>query len=105
MPREGGTGRDIGMSDRSIDGAMKVASGSSKVSPPSSPAEPRGGPAVEDPITFEVLHNALRSVVDEMGTLVSTVAFSLVVSEGRDFSGSICNARGDLIATGRHDQP
>lgn len=58
-----------------------------------------------DPITFEVLHNALISLVDEMGVLVNTVAFSLVVSEGHDFSGSLCAANGDLVATGKEDQP
>ena len=45
-----------------------------------------------DPITFEVLNNAFRSIVDEMGALCSRAAFSLVVSEGRDYSGTICTA-------------
>ena len=46
-----------------------------------------------DPITFEVLNNAFRSIVDEMGALLQSVAFSLVVSEGRDYSGTICTRR------------
>lgn len=58
-----------------------------------------------DAITFEVLHNALVGIVDEMGELVTNVAFSLVVSEGRDYSASICNAEGDLVTTGQFDQP
>lgn len=65
-------------------------------------------PATEagiDPITFQVLSNALSSLVDEMAAVVQNCAFSIVVSEGRDYSGSICNADGDLIATGSTDQP
>ncbi len=58
-----------------------------------------------DPITFEVLNNAFSSVVDQMGALVQSCALSVVVSEARDYSGSICNASGDLVATGVTDQP
>ncbi|MFN0156115.1 MAG: hydantoinase B/oxoprolinase family protein [Gaiella sp.] len=58
-----------------------------------------------DPITFEVLNNAFRSIVDEMGALLQTVAFSLVVSEGRDYSGTICTASGDLVSSGSTDLP
>ncbi len=58
-----------------------------------------------DPITFQVLSNAFASLVDEMAAVVQNCAFSIVVSEGRDYSGSICNANGDLIATGSTDQP
>src|SRR5438067_9425431 len=58
-----------------------------------------------DPITFQVLSNAFSSLVDEMAAVVQQCAFSIVVSEGRDYSGSICNADGDLIATGSSDQP
>jgi N-methylhydantoinase B len=58
-----------------------------------------------DPVTFEVLRNALVAAVDEMGLMLEKVAFSLVVSEGRDFSTSICDARGRLIADGTQDLP
>jgi N-methylhydantoinase B len=58
-----------------------------------------------DPVTFEVLNNAFSSLVDEMGALVQNCALSMVVSEARDYSGSICNATGDLVATGSNDQP
>ncbi len=58
-----------------------------------------------DPITFEVLNNAFRSIVDEMGALLQSVAFSLVVSEGRDYSGTICRADGDLVSSGSTDLP
>src|SRR5262249_50815753 len=39
------------------------------------------------------------------GALVQNCALSMVVSEARDYSGSICNQYGDLIATGITDQP
>jgi N-methylhydantoinase B len=58
-----------------------------------------------DPITFQVLNNAFSSVVDEMAALVQKCAFSLVVSDGRDYSGSICTADGDLVASGATDLP
>ena len=58
-----------------------------------------------DPITFQVLNNAFSSIVDEMGALVQNCAFSLVVSDGRDYSGTICTADGDLVASGSTDLP
>jgi N-methylhydantoinase B len=58
-----------------------------------------------DPITFQVLNNAFSSIVDEMAAVVQKCAFSLVVSEGRDYSGTICNSEGDLIASGSSDLP
>jgi N-methylhydantoinase A/oxoprolinase/acetone carboxylase beta subunit/N-methylhydantoinase B/oxoprolinase/acetone carboxylase alpha subunit len=58
-----------------------------------------------DPVTFEVLRNAFVAIVDEMGVMLEKVAFSLVVSQGRDFSTSICDARGDLVADGTQDLP
>jgi N-methylhydantoinase B len=58
-----------------------------------------------DPITFQVLNNAFSSIVDEMAALVQKCAFSLVVSDGRDYSGTICTANGDLVASGTTDLP
>jgi N-methylhydantoinase B len=58
-----------------------------------------------DPITFQVLNNAFSSIVDEMGALIQNCAFSIVVADGRDYSGTICNANGDLIASGSTDLP
>lgn len=61
--------------------------------------------AAIDPVTFEVLRNAFVAAVDEMGMMLEKVAFSMVVSEGRDFSTSISDARGDLVAEGTQDLP
>jgi N-methylhydantoinase B len=58
-----------------------------------------------DPITFEVLRNALVSVVDQMEAMLEKVAFSLVVNEARDLSNSLCAANGDLVAAGEVDLP
>jgi len=58
-----------------------------------------------DPITYEVLRNALVSAVDEMGAKLEKVAFSMVVSEGRDFSTSISDVDGNLAADGTQDLP
>ncbi|MPZ68010.1 MAG: hypothetical protein GEU71_00585 [Actinobacteria bacterium] len=68
----------------------------------------RGTPELSadiDPVTFEILRNALVAAVDEMGVMLEKVAFSLVVSEGRDFSTSISDKAGDLIADGTEDLP
>jgi N-methylhydantoinase B len=58
-----------------------------------------------DPITFEVLRNSFIALVDEMGLMLEKVAFSLVVSEGRDFSTSICDRDANLVADGTQDLP
>jgi N-methylhydantoinase B len=58
-----------------------------------------------DPITFEVLGNAFSSIVDEMGALLQKCAFSIVVADGRDYSGTICDGEGNLVASGSTDLP
>lgn len=64
---------------------------------------PKPGLRYRDPVLFQVLHNAFMGITDEMGALIHRVAFSLVVSEGSDYSGTISNARGDLVASGVTD--
>lgn len=63
----------------------------------------RKGLRYRDPVLFQVLNNAFMSTVDEMGALVQRAAFSLVVSEGRDYSGTISTRTGDLVASGVTD--
>jgi N-methylhydantoinase B len=58
-----------------------------------------------DPILFQVLTSSFTSIVDEMGALMQRVAFSLVVSEGRDYCGTICTRGGDLVTSGTTDLP
>jgi N-methylhydantoinase B len=63
----------------------------------------RAGLRYRDPVLFQVLNSAFSSITDEMGALVRRAAFSLVVSEGGDYSGTISNSRGDLVASGVTD--
>ena len=53
-----------------------------------------------DPITFEVVKNALVSLADEMAITVIRTAHSQVVRDSMDFSTAICDARGRLVAQG-----
>jgi N-methylhydantoinase B len=64
---------------------------------------PRSGLRYRDPILFQVLNSAFSSITDEMGALVRRAAFSLVVSEGGDYSGTISDRAGDLVASGVTD--
>ncbi len=57
-------------------------------------------PAIRDPITFEVVKNALASVADEMAVTVVRTAHSQVVRDSLDFSTAICDAHGRLVAQG-----
>lgn len=59
----------------------------------------------DDPILFQVLTSSFTSIVDEMGALIQRVAFSLVVSEGRDYCGTICTRDGALVTSGTTDLP
>jgi N-methylhydantoinase B len=58
-----------------------------------------------DPITFEVLRNAFVSVCNEMALVVEMAAYSQVISEGRDFSGTLYDRDGHLVAQGEQDLP
>ncbi len=58
-----------------------------------------------DPVTFEVLKNAFVSVCNEMALAVELAAYSLIISEGRDFSATLYDAQGKLIGQGDNDLP
>ena len=53
-----------------------------------------------DPITFEVVRNALASTADEMALVVMRSAYSPVVRDTMDFSTALCDRHGQLIAQG-----
>lgn len=57
----------------------------------------------QDPITFAVIHNGLKAIVDEMNLTLFRSAFSPVITEGRDIGGAVFNARGELVAQGKWD--
>jgi N-methylhydantoinase B len=65
--------------------------------------ERRDGLRFRDPVLFQVLNSAFASITDEMGALIRRAAFSLVVSEGADYSGTISSRSGDLVASGTTD--
>ena len=53
-----------------------------------------------DPITREIVQNALAAAADEMANVVYRTAFSTIVRDCLDYSTSLCNADGEMIAQG-----
>jgi N-methylhydantoinase B len=56
-----------------------------------------------DATTFGVLRRSLITLCNEMGSTLAMVAFSPVITEGRDFAGALFDADGHLVACGDHD--
>ena len=54
---------------------------------------------------LEVLRGAFQSVANEMAVAVELAAYSLAITEGRDFSGSLYDALGFLVSQGHEDLP
>ena len=55
---------------------------------------------VIDPITMEVINNALVAVADEMAFTVARTARSFVLKEALDYSTALFDAKGELVAQG-----
>jgi N-methylhydantoinase B len=53
-----------------------------------------------DPVTREIVGNALASAADEMALALYRTACSTIVRDCLDFSTSLCNAGGEMIAQG-----
>jgi N-methylhydantoinase B len=53
-----------------------------------------------DPITFEVIQNALASISDEMALTVMRTAYSGIVKDALDYSTALCDRDGQMIAQG-----
>ena len=53
-----------------------------------------------DPITFEVVRNALSSIADEMALVVLRSAYSPVVRDAMDYSTALCDRHGQVVAQG-----
>ena len=51
-----------------------------------------------DPITLEVLKNALTSIAEETAAVLRRTAYSLNVRERADFSSCVCDADGRVVA-------
>ena len=55
-----------------------------------------------DPITLQIVGNALASIADEMATTICRTAHSTVVRDGMDFSAVVCDAEGQDGRAGGH---
>jgi N-methylhydantoinase B/oxoprolinase/acetone carboxylase alpha subunit len=53
-----------------------------------------------DPVTQQIVANALASIADEMATTIFRTAHSTVVRDGMDFSAAICDRNGETVAQG-----
>lgn len=53
-----------------------------------------------DPITREIIQNALSAAADEMANTVYRTAYSTIVRDCLDYSTSLCDGRGQMIAQG-----
>jgi N-methylhydantoinase B len=53
-----------------------------------------------DPVTFEVIQNALDALVDEMALTVMRTAYSGIVKDALDYSTALCDREGRVIAQG-----
>ena len=51
-----------------------------------------------DPVTLQVVANALASIADEMATTIFRTAHSTVVRDGMDFSAALLDARGETVS-------
>ncbi|MFQ5829130.1 MAG: hydantoinase B/oxoprolinase family protein [Candidatus Methylomirabilia bacterium] len=60
------------------------------------PRDSRG----RDPITVELIKNALESIADEMAVTVVRTARSFVLKEAMDFSTALFTSQGEMIAQG-----
>ena len=58
-----------------------------------------------DTITLTMWWNKLLTVVDEAQATLLRTAFSRIVTEAWDFSCALFDARGEMIAQGRHGLP
>ena len=58
----------------------------------------QASPVEIDPITLQVIANALGAIADEMATTIFRTAHSTVVRDSMDFSASVCNHVGEQVA-------
>lgn len=56
--------------------------------------------AALDPVTLEIVKNALASIADEMALVVLRTAHSPIVRDSMDYSTAVCDREGRLIAQG-----
>src|SRR5215212_11944768 len=59
-------------------------------------------PNTIDPVTLEVMRNALESIADEMGAVLKRTSFSPNIKERMDASCAIFDAEAQLVAQAEH---
>ena len=62
-------------------------------------------PMKVDPVTFELVRNSLKAACAEMALVVSKTAYSVAINEGKDFAGTISDAKGSLVTQSDYDLP
>ena len=50
-----------------------------------------------DPITLEVVQNALSSIADELALVIMRAAYSNIVRDSMDYSTAVCDFSGKTI--------
>jgi len=55
--------------------------------------------ALVNPVTLHILHNSFLSIAREMGTTMMRTSYSVIFSEGYDFSCALLDGWGNMIAT------
>ncbi len=53
-----------------------------------------------DPITLEVIQNALSSIADELALIIMRSAYSNIVRDSMDYSTAVCDHQGRTVAQG-----
>ena len=53
-----------------------------------------------DPITLEVVQNALGAIADEMALVIMRTAYSTIVRDSMDYSTGVCDRKGRIVAHG-----
>jgi len=53
-----------------------------------------------DPITMEVVRNALSTIADEMALVIMRTAYSSIVRDSMDYSTGLCDREGRIVAHG-----
>ena len=54
-----------------------------------------------DPVTFEVVKNALDSIADEMALVIMRSAHSAICRDSLDYSTAVCDGQGRMVAQGQ----
>ena len=57
-------------------------------------------PSNVDPITMEVVQNALGAIADEMALVIMRTAYSTIVRDSMDYSTGVCDRDGRIVAHG-----